>query len=86
MASISAAFGQRLREVRQDHGVSQEDLARRTGMYANTIGRLERGAREPRISTVLRLARGLGVPPGVLLDPLMSTGRQGVPRRAANLS
>jgi transcriptional regulator with XRE-family HTH domain len=71
MSAVSVAFGQRLREVRVGHRVSQYDLARRTGLHPTAISRFERGVREPRISTVLRLARGLGVLPGLLLDPLV---------------
>ncbi len=65
------AFGRRLRAVRKEHGVSQRDLAIRTGMYETEVGRYERGGREPRLTTILRLARGLDVLPGELLDPLV---------------
>lgn len=50
--------------------MSLDDLADQTGMHATAIGRIERGYREPRVTTVLRLALGLDVPPGTLLDPL----------------
>ncbi|HEV3321846.1 MAG TPA: helix-turn-helix transcriptional regulator [Solirubrobacteraceae bacterium] len=66
----SAAFGQRLREVRTEKGLSQEALGHRTGLHATAIGRLERGRREPRLMSILNLARGLKVPPGELLDTL----------------
>lgn len=66
-----AAFAQRLRAVRQERGISRHDLAFRTGMLETEIGRYERGRREPRLTTILRLARGLGVAPGELLDPLV---------------
>jgi transcriptional regulator with XRE-family HTH domain len=39
-------------------------------VHPTAIGRLERGSREPRLSTILRLARGLDVEPGKLLDKL----------------
>ncbi len=64
----SVPFGQRLREVRRERGISQDQLALRTGIHPTAIGRLERGAREPRLSTILRVARGLDVQPGMLLD------------------
>lgn len=70
MSAISIAFGKRLRELRAKHSVTQDDLARRTGLHATAIGRFECGAREPRLKTILCLARGLGVPPGALLDDL----------------
>jgi transcriptional regulator with XRE-family HTH domain len=66
----SAAFGQRLRELRVERGISQDQLARRTGIHSTAIGRFERGAREPRLRSILRLAGGLGVKSGRLLDDL----------------
>jgi transcriptional regulator with XRE-family HTH domain len=69
--SETIAFGQRLRELRTEHGVSQDQLARKTGIHSTAIGRLERGDREPRLGTILRLARGLGIPAGALLDVLV---------------
>ena len=68
--SEQAAFGQRLRELRAERGVSQDQLARRTGIDATAVGRFERGAREPRLRSILRLADGLGVKPGRLVDDL----------------
>jgi transcriptional regulator with XRE-family HTH domain len=64
------AFGQRLRDLRAEHGVSQDVLARRTDIHPTAIGRFERGDREPRLSSILRLARGLGVEPGELVNGL----------------
>ncbi len=69
---LGPAFGRRLREVRADRGLSQNQLARRAKMRPSAIGRLERGARAPALETILRLARGLGVPPGALLDELVA--------------
>jgi transcriptional regulator with XRE-family HTH domain len=71
MSTIAAvAFGQRLRELRAEHGVSQDTLARATGIHPTAIGRFERGDREPRLTSILRIAHGLGMPPGALLDDL----------------
>jgi transcriptional regulator with XRE-family HTH domain len=69
--AASAAFGQRLRELRAQQGVSQDDLARETDVHPTAIGRFERGAREPRLTTILRLARGLDVRPSELVDGLV---------------
>jgi transcriptional regulator with XRE-family HTH domain len=68
--AASVAFGQRLRELRAEHGLSQDALARNTDVHPTAIGRFERGAREPRLTTILRLARGLDVEPGELVDEL----------------
>ena len=67
---MSVVFGKRLREVRREHGMSQDQLADRAGVHATVISRMERGAREPRITTVLRLAEGLSVQPGTLMNDL----------------
>jgi transcriptional regulator with XRE-family HTH domain len=69
--SETAAFGQRLRELRTARGVSQDQLARKTGIHSTAVGRFEHGAREPRLRSILRLAEGLGIKPGVLLDSLV---------------
>jgi transcriptional regulator with XRE-family HTH domain len=66
--AVSAAFGRRLRELRAERGLSQDDLARRTGLHATAIGRYEHGAREPRLTAILRLAHGLGVKPRELVE------------------
>lgn len=68
--SESIAFGQCLRQLRAEHRVSQDQLARRTGIHPTAIGRFERGDREPRLTSILRLAEGLGVKPGRLVDDL----------------
>jgi DNA-binding XRE family transcriptional regulator len=69
-AAASSAFGQRLRELRTQRGLSQDDVARETNVHPTAIGRLERGAREPRLTTILRIARGLHVQPSELVDDL----------------
>jgi transcriptional regulator with XRE-family HTH domain len=54
-------FAANVRQLRKAAGLSQEDLAGRTGLHPTEISRLERAAREPRLGTIVRLARGLGV-------------------------
>lgn len=66
----SAAFGQRMRALRAMKGVSQDGLARDADVHPTAIGRIERGGREPRLTTILRLAHGLSVEPGELVNGL----------------
>lgn len=75
-AAASAAFGARLKELRAQKGVSQDKLADETDVHPTAIGRLERGDREPRLTTILRLARGLDVRPGELVDDLAAGSAQ----------
>lgn len=72
--TASVAFGRRMRELRAEYGVSQDEIASRTGIHPTTIGRLERGANEPRLTTILRIARALHVQPGDLLNDVRHAG------------
>jgi len=54
--------GVKLREVRLDQGLSQEDLHRMTGVSRDTISRMETGDRpNPYPKTLRKLAGALGV-------------------------
>lgn len=66
----SQSLGKRVRELRSREGISQDGLAHASGIHATSIGRIERGAREPRLTTILKLAHGLGVEPGELVNRL----------------
>jgi transcriptional regulator with XRE-family HTH domain len=50
-----------LREARLRGGLSQEELARRTGRAQSGIARWERGDVEPRFSTLVELVRACGL-------------------------
>ena len=54
--------GSRLRNLRQQRGLSMQVLAERSGLSANAIGRVERGESSPTVSSLQRCARALGVP------------------------
>lgn len=53
---------ERLRARREQLGLSQPQLARRTGIGVDTLGRIERGQADPRFSQVLVLADELDFP------------------------
>lgn len=59
--------GQNIRAQRKRVGITQEALAERCDMHPVEVGRAERGTRDLRVSTVVKLARGLGVPACELL-------------------
>jgi transcriptional regulator with XRE-family HTH domain len=61
------AFGREVRRRRGALGLTLEQLAERSGLTPNYIGTVENGRRDPSLSTVLALAKGLGVAPGELL-------------------
>jgi DNA-binding XRE family transcriptional regulator len=61
-------FANNLRRQRQRAGLSQEALGHACDLHRTEVSLLERAAREPRLSTIVRLARALDIPPGKLLD------------------
>lgn len=60
-------FAANLRAERERIGISQETLAERCGMHRTEVSLLERAGREPRLMTVIKLARALEVEPAKLL-------------------
>ena len=63
------AFTVNLRRLRLDQFLSQAELARRAGLHALTITRLEAGSTAPSTRTVRALADVLGVQPRDLATP-----------------
>ena len=63
-------FGQNVRGLRLERGWTQEDLAHEAGLAPVQVSRIERGKREIRLTTLLRLVSALEVPPTELLEGL----------------
>ena len=60
-------FGDALRIMRKERGLSQEALAERAEMAADYLGFIERGENVPTLTIMLRLADALDVPPSRML-------------------
>jgi transcriptional regulator with XRE-family HTH domain len=54
-------FGERLRLLRLERRLSQEQLAHEAGLHRTVVGFIERGEREVGISKLWPLAEALGV-------------------------
>jgi transcriptional regulator with XRE-family HTH domain len=68
-------FGANLRRKRKDAGLTQEALWDSSGVNMTEISRIENGQKDPQLTTIVRLAVGLGVPAGELLAGLGGKGR-----------
>jgi transcriptional regulator with XRE-family HTH domain len=58
-STLLLGLGAVLREARAESRVSQEELGLRTGVHRNYIGGIERGERNPSVTTIATLADAL---------------------------
>lgn len=68
-------FAANLRAARKQAGLSQEALGEATQLHRTEVSLLERAGRDPRLATIVKLARGLGVQPAELLRGVELAGR-----------
>jgi len=61
MSNEVIKFGKKLKELRLKKDLSQGDVARILGVHRTYISGLERGARNPSLLTVNKIAKALGV-------------------------
>jgi transcriptional regulator with XRE-family HTH domain len=67
-------FGQNVRRIRTEAGLSQEELAYRAKLHRTYISSIERGQRNVSVENIFAIADALKVPPGDLLHPIGSKG------------
>jgi transcriptional regulator with XRE-family HTH domain len=65
---IRKRLGANVRRLRLEKGWSQEEFADRAGIHRTYVSDIERGARNPTITVVEKLARPLGSSAAALLD------------------
>jgi DNA-binding XRE family transcriptional regulator len=62
--NLRLVFGTELRNCRNHKAISQEGLAKLTGLHVHMIYLLEHGERNPSLDTIQKLAKALDVKPG----------------------
>lgn len=60
--ALQESFGAVLRQLRFKKGISQEDLALEASLDRTFVSMLERGLRQPTLSSLFALAKALGIP------------------------
>lgn len=58
---ILVQFGCRIRQLRLEQQLTQEQLAERTGFHHNYIGMIERGERNPALVNIEIFAKAFGL-------------------------
>ena len=67
MPDVAGNLGRNPRRARTERDLTQEQVARRSGVHATQVSRIERGKRDPRISTVEKLAEAVSLSVSELL-------------------
>ena len=62
------ALGKRIAFLRKQKGMNQEEFADISGKMINTISNIERGLSDPKVTTLLSLAKALNAPISTLFD------------------
>lgn len=65
-----------MKKLREEQGYSQESFADHCGLHRTYISGIERGVRNPTVLILDKIAKGLKVPTGVLLDEAKSAGKK----------
>ncbi len=58
---IDRKFGQVLKKLRMEQGISQEEFALNIGLHRTYISQLERGLKSPSLRTIAKICDELGV-------------------------
>jgi transcriptional regulator with XRE-family HTH domain len=61
-------LAKRLKEIRAEKGLSQEELAYRSEITLSQIARIETVRINPTVSTIFKIARALDVPPSEIFN------------------
>jgi transcriptional regulator with XRE-family HTH domain len=71
-SSIEELFGNVLKQLRNEKGISQEELGFESGYHRTYISMLERGKKSPSLRTIFQLAKALNVEPSNIMERLQT--------------
>jgi len=61
MSDLVKKVGERIRRIRKERNLSQEELAERSGIHANYVGQVERGEKNLTLETLEKIVLGLNI-------------------------
>lgn len=65
---ILLKFGKRVRKMRLEQNLSQEELANKAGVHRTYIGMIERAEKNITLENIEKIAKALGLSPKELID------------------
>lgn len=68
--STNELFGNIIKNMRNKQSLSQEELAKRTGLDRTYISLLERGKKNPSLLTILKICKAFDIHPSELMIKL----------------
>jgi len=63
-----AIFAANVVRIREQRGLTQEQLGWASGIHQTAVARIEGGVRKPSLDTIFKLSAGLEVPPAKLFE------------------
>ncbi len=77
ISPVHAAFGDALRELRAERGMSQEAVALEAGLNRGYYSGVERGVRNVALANITKIAGALGLPASAVLERAEAIQRRG---------
>jgi len=74
--TLEAAFGNVVKQLRTEKGLSQEKLSFESGLDRSYISQLECGLRQPSLVTIFQLAKALQISPAHIIGTVESLYNQ----------
>lgn len=81
MASVREVFGKTLRRLREEAGLTQEEVADRADIHWTYLSQVEGGKRNPGLENIIYLARAIGVTPSELFAAFTKTYVANLPEK-----
>lgn len=70
MENFYLQLGKKIREIRKKRGLTQEELAWKSGISLNFMGQIERGHKKPSIKTLKKISENLRIAPSSFFEEI----------------
>jgi transcriptional regulator with XRE-family HTH domain len=65
---VGRRVGANIKRLREAQGLSQEELAERSGVHRTYVSQIERAVKNATVVSLAKIAKGLGVPMAALVE------------------